>query len=53
VDSVIGNVTVTVVVLTELDVLVLEIEPLAITAVWACCPLPRTVTMYFCPEIMP
>lgn len=36
-----------------LDVVVVtDSEPLAMTAVWACCPLPSTVTMYFCPVTM-
>lgn len=46
-------VSVTVEVTTELFVLVLEIEPPTVTAVWACCPLPRTVTINFCPGTMP
>jgi hypothetical protein len=35
------------VVVLELEVVV--VDPLAITAVCACSPFPRTVTMYFCP----
>ncbi len=42
--------------LVDVTLVVVEVvidDPLAVTAVCACCPLPRTVTMYFCPETIP
>ena len=49
---VVTGVTVTVVVISLALEVVVDTEPVAVTAVWACCPLPKTVTMYFCPGTM-
>ena len=37
-------------VVVDAEVVVVS-DPPAITAVWACSPLPRTVTMYFWPVV--
>ena len=49
--DVIGTTTVVVVLSVTVEVDVEVVAP-ATTAVCACCPLPRTVTMYFCPATM-
>jgi hypothetical protein len=51
VDWLLVVVAVVVTVLVEVELVV--VDPLAITAVCACSPLPSTVTMYFCPDSTP